>query len=122
VVPVHQAGSPALEDGYDIDANLRLEPAPAIPLGRRLLWLRSGTDRAVCSSEICCTAAANPRARPVPVPRRGRGRRGASRHRCFDAVATDNALMLPAHFPGAGAVEVRRDGAGYAFTEWAAAQ
>jgi hypothetical protein len=40
----------------------------------------------------------------------------------LDAVATNNALMLPAHFPGTGAVEVRRDGARYSFTAWAASE
>jgi glyoxylase-like metal-dependent hydrolase (beta-lactamase superfamily II) len=87
-----------------------------------VLWLRSGADRAVFVGDLLHSPL------QIVAPDlcmcldedQSAGR--ASRHRVLDAIATGNALMLPAHFPGTGAVEVRRDGAGYSFTEWAAAE
>lgn len=121
VVPVHRAGQTLLwEDGYDIDANLRLEPAPGHTPGSAVLWLRSGTDRAVFVGDLLHSPLQIVEPDLCPCLDEDEDAARATRHRVLDAVATGNALMLPAHFPGAGAVEVRRDGAGYAFTEWAA--
>jgi glyoxylase-like metal-dependent hydrolase (beta-lactamase superfamily II) len=123
VVPVHQAGQTLLwADGYDIDANLRLEPTPGHTPGSAVLWLRSGTDRAVFVGDLLHSPLQIVEPDLCPCLDEDEPAARATRHRVLDAVATDNALMLPAHFPGTGAVEVRRDGAGYTFTEWAAAQ
>jgi glyoxylase-like metal-dependent hydrolase (beta-lactamase superfamily II) len=121
VTPVHQAGQTLLwEDGYDIDANLRLEPAPGHTPGSAVLWLRSGADRAVFVGDLLHSPLQIVEPDLCPCLDEDEPASRASRHRVLDAVANDNALMLPAHFPGAGAVEVRHDGAGYSFTEWAA--
>jgi glyoxylase-like metal-dependent hydrolase (beta-lactamase superfamily II) len=121
VMPVHQAGQILLwEDGYNIDANLRLEPAPGHTPGSAVLWLRSGADRAVFVGDLLHSPLQIVEPDLCPCLDEDEPASRASRHRVLDAVVTDNALLLPAHFPGAGAVEVRRDGAGYSFTEWAA--
>jgi glyoxylase-like metal-dependent hydrolase (beta-lactamase superfamily II) len=123
VMPVHQAGQTLLwEDSYDIDANLRLESAPGHTPGSAVLWLRSGADRAVFVGDLLHTPLQIVEPHLSSCLDEDETASRASRHRVLDAVATNNALMLPAHFPGSGAVEVRRDGARYSFTKWAASE
>lgn len=45
----------------------------------------------------------------------------ASRRRILGRAADERELLVPAHFGGAGALEVRRNGAGFALGPWAAA-
>ncbi|HEY1966553.1 MAG TPA: MBL fold metallo-hydrolase [Pseudonocardia sp.] len=120
VVPVHQAGLTELwEDGYTIDANLRLEPAPGHTPGSTVLWLRSGTDRAAFVGDLLHTPLqiVEPDLSPCLDEDENAGR--TSRRRILDTIAEENALVLPAHFPGAGAAEIRRDGTRYAIVKWA---
>lgn len=117
VAPVHRAGQSVVWEGaHRIDARLTLEPAPGHTPGSCVLRLASGTDRAVfvgdllhspvqvldpsCNSCFCLDA-------------RGAA---ASRRRILERAAAERELVVPAHFGGSGAVEVRRQGEGFALT------
>lgn len=113
--PVHRAGQVVLWDGeYRIDQHLTLESAPGHTPGSSVLRLASGSDRAVfvgdllhspvqildpsCNSCFCMDA----------------DQAVASRRRILGRAADERELVVPAHFGGAGAVEVRRDGGKFA--------
>ncbi|MGA5067375.1 MBL fold metallo-hydrolase [Streptomyces exfoliatus] len=121
VAPVHRAGRILLWDGtHRIDEHLTLESAPGHTPGSAVLRLASGGDRAVfvgdllhspvqildpsCNSCFCLD----------PV------RAAATRRRVLERAADERELVVPAHFGGAGAAEVRREGAGFGLVRWAA--
>ncbi|MFE2559033.1 MBL fold metallo-hydrolase [Streptomyces sp. NPDC059352] len=121
VAPVHRAGQVRLWDGeHRVDGNLTLESAPGHTPGSAVLRLASGGERAVfvgdllhspvqllepsCASCFCLDA----------------GRAAASRRRILERAADERELVVPAHFGGAGAVEVRREGEGFGLVRWAA--
>lgn len=121
VAPVLAAGLvDAWEDAHKIDANLSLEPAPGHTPGAAVVRLRSGTDRAAFVGDLLHSPlqVVEPDACPCFDEDEAQGR--ASRRRVLGSVADEGALLLPAHFPSAGAVELRRDGDRFAITEWAA--
>lgn len=120
IAPVHRAGQAVLWDGaHRIDEHLTLESAPGHTPGSAVLRLTSGTDRAVfvgdllhspvqilepaCNSCFCLDA----------------GQAAASRRRILERAADEAELLVPAHFAGTGAVEVRRQGQKFALGEWA---
>ncbi|MGP9022624.1 MBL fold metallo-hydrolase [Streptomyces sp. BR1] len=115
IAPVHRAGQVVLWDReYRIDQHLTLESAPGHTPGSSVLRLASGSDRAVfvgdllhspvqilepsCNSCFCMDA----------------DQAVASRRRILERAADERELVVPAHFGGAGAVEVRRDGSRFA--------
>lgn len=121
VAPVHQAGLTELWDGERvIDENLRLQPAPGHTPGSSVLQLRSGPDRAVFIGDLLHT----PLQLQDPVhncdfeedPAAAR----ASRRRLLEFAADNTALVVPAHFGGHGAAEVRRAGDRFQIKNWAA--
>jgi glyoxylase-like metal-dependent hydrolase (beta-lactamase superfamily II) len=121
VAPVLAAGLADLwEGGHHIDANLSLEPAPGHTPGSAVLRLNSGTDRAAFVGDLLHSPLQI--VEPDVCPCLDEDEQGArvSRRRVLDSVADEHTLLLPAHFPSAGAVELRRDGDRYAITEWAA--
>ncbi|GAA3435855.1 MBL fold metallo-hydrolase [Kutzneria kofuensis] len=120
VAPVLDAGLVTLwENGFRIDDNLELEAAPGHTPGSAVLRLRSGADRAVfvgdmlhspyqvtdplCNSTFCLDP----------------GQAQASRLRVLGRAADQHELVVPAHFGGHGAVEIRHDGPRFAITTWA---
>jgi glyoxylase-like metal-dependent hydrolase (beta-lactamase superfamily II) len=119
IAPVHRAGQVELWDGtHRIDENLVLESAPGHTPGSSVLRLASGGDRAVfvgdvlhspvqilrpeCSSCFCLD--------PVQA--------ADSRRRILERASAERELVVPAHFGGSGAVEVRREGAGFTVSGW----
>lgn len=121
IAPVHRAGQAVLWDGaHRIDEHLTLESAPGHTPGSSVLRLASGGDRAVfvgdllhspvqilepsCNSCFCLDAE----------------QAVASRRRILERAAAERELIIPAHFGGAGAVEVRQEGDGFALGRWAA--
>ncbi|BFV60891.1 MBL fold metallo-hydrolase [Kitasatospora sp. CMC57] len=119
--PVHQAGLVDLWDGtHRIDEHLTLESAPGHTPGSAVLRLSSGGDRAVfvgdlmhspvqilrpsCSSCLCLD--------PVQA--------AVSRRRILERASEERELVIPAHFGGAGAVQVRKVRDGFALGRWAA--
>lgn len=120
IVPIQRSGLAELwEDSYRIDANLCLEPAPGHTPGSSVLWLTSGTDRAAFVGDMLHS--------PLQIlhphynscfcedPRQAR----ESRHRILGRAADTSTLILPAHFSGHSAAEIRRDGNAFAIAEWA---
>ncbi|SES16782.1 Glyoxylase, beta-lactamase superfamily II [Lentzea xinjiangensis] len=123
IAPVHRAGQAVLWDGsHRIDDHLALESAPGHTPGSSVLRLASGTDRAVFVGDLvhspvqllhpCCNSNA------CLAPDQA----VASRRRILQRAADERELLIPAHFAGAGAVEVRRRGDGFALGSWAAAE
>ncbi|WP_030196234.1 MBL fold metallo-hydrolase [Streptomyces sp. NRRL S-87] len=121
IAPVHRAGQAELWDGtHRIDAYLTLESAPGHTPGSSVLRLESGGDRAVfvgdlmhspvqvlaptCNSCFCLDPAGA----------------AASRLRVLERAADLGELVVPAHFGGSGAVEVRRAGGAFTFGAWPA--
>ncbi|MCC3313791.1 MBL fold metallo-hydrolase [Nocardia africana] len=121
IAPVHRAGQAVLWDEfYRIDDHLTVESAPGHTPGSSVLRLASGGDRAVfvgdllhspvqilhpsCNSSACLDPAQSE----------------ASRRRILHRAADQRELLVPAHFGGAGAVEVRQENGGFALGPWAA--
>jgi glyoxylase-like metal-dependent hydrolase (beta-lactamase superfamily II) len=121
IAPIHRAGQAELWDGvHRIDEHLSLESAPGHTPGSSVLRLESGGDRAVfvgdllhspvqildpsCSSCLCLDQAGA----------------ATSRRRILERAADQRELVIPAHFGGAGAVEVRRAGSGFSLGRWVA--
>ncbi|WP_055552081.1 MBL fold metallo-hydrolase [Streptomyces sp. NBRC 110028] len=122
VAPVHQAGQIVLWEGehYDIDARLRLEPAPGHTPGSAVVTLRSGTDRALFAGDLLHSPLQLAEPDDCPCFDEDEDRARIARRRLLESAADEGALLFPAHFPGAGAAEVRRDGDRFAVKEWAA--
>ncbi|MEU8828062.1 MBL fold metallo-hydrolase [Streptomyces sp. NPDC048636] len=122
VAPVHEAGQTVLWEGghHDIGAGLRIEPAPGHTPGSSVVWLRSGTDRAVFAGDLLHSPLQI--VEPDCCPHFDEDEAGSrvSRRRVLEEAADRGALLFPAHFPGPGAAEVRRDGSRFAVKEWAA--
>ncbi|MGV9245357.1 MBL fold metallo-hydrolase [Streptomyces sp. NPDC003710] len=121
IAPVHRSGQAVLWDGaYRIDEHLTLESAPGHTPGSSVLRLVSAGDRAVFVGDLLHS--------PVQVlePRWNSCfcldpvQAAASRRRILERAAAARELVVPAHFGGAGAVEVRKEGEGFALGEWAA--
>ncbi|MGW2988310.1 MBL fold metallo-hydrolase [Streptomyces goshikiensis] len=119
VTPVHRAGQAVLWEGaHRIDEHLTLESAPGHTPGSAVLRLDSGGDRAVFVGDLLHS--------PVQILRPScnscfcmdEAEAAASRLRILERAADTRELVVPAHFGGAGAVEVRRDGAGFALGPW----
>ncbi|GLU48683.1 MBL fold metallo-hydrolase [Nocardiopsis ansamitocini] len=120
VAPVHQAGQVVLWDGlHRLDEHLTLESAPGHTPGSSVVRLESGRDRAVFVGDLlhspvqilhpCCNSNA------CLAPRQA----VASRRRILERAADERELLVPSHFGGAGAVEVRREGGGFTLGPWA---
>jgi glyoxylase-like metal-dependent hydrolase (beta-lactamase superfamily II) len=107
------------EGGYRLDGNLTLEPAPGHTPGSSVLRVRSGTDRAVFVGDVLHS--------PVQILEpaysscfcEDPAQASATRRRLLERAADTAELVVPAHFGGAGAGEVRRDGTRFAITKWA---
>ncbi|MFJ5179737.1 MBL fold metallo-hydrolase [Streptomyces griseoviridis] len=120
--PLHEAGQAVLWDGlHQIDEHLTLESAPGHTPGSSVLRLASGSDRAVFVGDLlhspvqildpCCNSSA------CLDPEQA----VASRRRILGRAADERELLVPAHFGGAGALEVRRNRAGFDLGPWATA-
>jgi glyoxylase-like metal-dependent hydrolase (beta-lactamase superfamily II) len=122
VAPVHRAGQTVLWEGdhYDVDANLRIEPAPGHTPGSAVVLLRSGTDRAVFAGDLLHSPLQIVEPDAAPCFDEDEDQARGARRRILEWTADHNALLVPAHFPGPGAAEVRRDGSRFAVKEWAA--
>ncbi|MEU8365039.1 MBL fold metallo-hydrolase [Nonomuraea sp. NPDC048882] len=94
--------------------------APGHTPGSSVLRLASGGDRAVFVGDLLPSPVQildpclNSNACLAPE------QAVASRRRILERAADERELLVPAHFGGAGAVEVRRNGAGFALGPWAA--
>lgn len=121
VVPVQQAGQAlTFTDSYRIDEHLTLESAPGHTPGASVVKLHSGSDEAAFVGDVLHN--------PVQVldpdsnscfcldPTAAR----SSRRRLLSWAADNHALVVPAHFGGAGAAEIARgQGDTFRITSWA---
>ncbi|GGV76458.1 MULTISPECIES: MBL fold metallo-hydrolase [Streptomyces] len=106
------------EGAYRIDGNLSLEPAPGHTPGSCVVRLSSGSDRAVFVGDVLHS--------PVQIVEpdwnscfcEDPGRAAATRRALLERAADERELVVPAHFGGAGAVWVRREGSRYAVAPW----
>ncbi|WP_327411609.1 MBL fold metallo-hydrolase [Streptomyces sp. NBC_01233] len=120
IAPVHQAGQAVLWDGaHRIDEHLTLEPAPGHTPGSSVLRLASRGERAVfvgdlvhspvqivqpsCNSCFCMD--------PVQA--------AASRRRVLQRAADERELVVPAHFAGPGALNIRATADAFTPARWA---
>jgi glyoxylase-like metal-dependent hydrolase (beta-lactamase superfamily II) len=107
------------EGTHRIDGNLLLEPAPGHTPGSSVVRLSSGSDRAVFVGDVLHS--------PVQILRptdnscfcEDPAQAAATRRAVLERAADTNELVVPAHFAGPGAVEIRRDGARLAVGRWA---
>lgn len=120
VTPVHNAGQTELWEGdyYDIDEHLRLEPVPGHTPGSAVLQLRSGTDRAIFVGDLLHSPLQIPHPEHSPCFDEDTDQAARVRTALLEIIADTNTLMVPAHFPGAGAAEVKRHGASFAIKDW----
>ncbi len=121
IAPVHRAGQAVLWDGsHRIDAHLTLESAPGHTPGSSVLRLRSGGERAVFAGDLLHS--------PVQIVSptcnscfcMDPAQAASTRRRILERAADERELVIPAHFAGSGAVEVRRQRDGFALGRWAA--
>lgn len=121
LAPVRESGQLSTWDGetHRLDGDLTLELAAGHTPGSAVLRLASGTDRALFIGDI----AHSPLQLVEPdheaclsedIPAAVRTRR-----RLLAEAADTTALIVPAHFGGSGAAQVKRDGDKFAITEWA---
>lgn len=120
IAPIHRAGQAVLWEGtHRIDGNLTLEAAPGHTPRCSVLTLRSGTDRAAFVGDMLHS--------PVQVLEPSWNSRfcddpvlaARTRSTYLFRAAETRELVIPAHWPGHGAAEVRQDGDGFALTAWA---
>lgn len=119
VAPVHEAGQAELwSDGYAIDANLRLLPAPGHTPGSAIVELRSGSDRALFVGDLVHSPVQFGAPDCGPAFDEDPSVAAATRRRVLAQAADEHALLIPAHFPGAAAAEIRAQGSGFAVERW----
>jgi glyoxylase-like metal-dependent hydrolase (beta-lactamase superfamily II) len=120
VAPVYAAGQVQLWEGSRvIDEYLSLDAAPGHTPGSSVVKLSSGSDRALFAGDLIHT--------PLQVMELGHNScfcedpagAVASRRALLGWAADGNALVLPAHLSGHGALEVERAGSGFAIKGWA---
>ncbi|MFL6056195.1 MAG: MBL fold metallo-hydrolase [Actinoallomurus sp.] len=107
-------------EGHRIDGNLSLEPAPGHTPGSSIVRVASGSDRAVFVGDLLHS--------PVQILEpdysscfcEDPAQAAATRRSVLERAADTGELVVPAHFAGAGAAEVRRDGSRFAIERWAA--
>ena len=107
------------EGNHRIGRNLTLEPAPGHTPGSSVVRLASGGERAVFVGDLLHS--------PVQIlaPQHSscfcedEQQAAVTRRRVLERAADDRELVVPAHFAGPGAAEVRRDGSRFAIRRWA---
>lgn len=120
VAPVYDAGLVDLwSDEQVIDANLRLMPAPGHTPGAAVVELRSGRDRALFVGDLVHSPVQLGLPDCGPAFDEHPDLAAKSRVRVLAQAAAEQALLVPAHFPGGGAVEIRAVGDGFKATRWA---
>ncbi|GAA2580549.1 MBL fold metallo-hydrolase [Winogradskya consettensis] len=120
IAPVHAAGQVRLwRDAYRIDGNLRLEAAPGHTPGHGVVVLESGGDRALFAADILHTPLQLPHPEHASCFCDDPAQALTTRRRLLDWAADNRALVLPAHFSGAHALEIERAGGAYAVKSWA---
>ncbi|MFI0900262.1 MBL fold metallo-hydrolase [Streptomyces sp. NPDC020983] len=120
VAPIREAGQLTLwEEEYVVDGGLRIRPAPGHTPGSSVITLTSGTDRAAFVGDLLHSPLQLSEPDCCPMLDEDEPRATATRRRLLGWAADSNALLLPAHLTGSGAMTIERDGAGFAVKDWA---
>lgn len=120
VAPILGHGLATLwEQEHRIDGALTLATAPGHTPGSSVLRLRSGDERAVFVGDLLHSPVQifGPDANSCFCEDPAQAR--TTRRRVLAEAADTRSLLVPAHFPGHGAAEVRRDGDTFAIRRWA---
>ncbi|NEA39551.1 MBL fold metallo-hydrolase [Streptomyces sp. SID11385] len=120
VEPVAEAGLVELwDESYVIDGNLRLEATPGHTPGASVIHLDSAGDRAIFAGDLLHGAIQVREPHLNSCFEEDEAAARVSRARMFARAADTGALVLPAHIPGHGAFELRREGRGFDIAAWA---
>ncbi|MCO8274016.1 MBL fold metallo-hydrolase [Actinoplanes sp. TRM 88003] len=120
VAPVHAAGQVQLWEGtHTIDANLRLRAAPGHTPGSSVLMLESGGDRALFAGDIFHTPLQLAELDHSSCFDEDPATSAVTRRALLGWAADTNALVVPAHLSGHGALEIQRHGSAFAVSGWA---
>ncbi|MYW90755.1 MBL fold metallo-hydrolase [Amycolatopsis rubida] len=106
------------EDAYRIDGNLSLEPAPGHTPGSSILRLSSGSDRAVFVGDLVHSPVQILEPRYSSCFCEDPEQAAVTRRSVLERAADTGELVVPAHFAGASAAEIRRDGSHFAVSRW----
>jgi glyoxylase-like metal-dependent hydrolase (beta-lactamase superfamily II) len=107
------------EDGYRVDGNITLEPAPGHTPGSSLVRLSSGSDRAVFVGDLLHSPIQILEPRYSSCFCENPTQAASTRRSVLERAADMRELVVPAHLAGASAVEIRRDGSHLAINRWA---
>jgi glyoxylase-like metal-dependent hydrolase (beta-lactamase superfamily II) len=109
IAPVAAAGQlQTWQDGYRIDEDLRLDPAPGHTPGSSVVWLENGSG-AVFVGDLIHTPVQLGRPDDRCAFDLDPQRAGASRRAVLASAARTGATVFPAHFAGHGAVSISPD-------------
>ncbi|WP_329237499.1 MBL fold metallo-hydrolase [Actinoallomurus sp. NBC_01490] len=120
IEPVLNAGQAQVwNDSHVIDENLKLTLAPGHTPGHGVLTLESGDDRAVFVGDLLHTPVQILAPEASSCFCHDPSAASRSRRKVLQWAADHTALVVPAHFGGAGAVEVGREGTRFTIKRWA---
>lgn len=121
IAPIIEADrSRAWSDSYQIDGNVRIEAAPGHTPGQSVVTVSSNGAQAMLVGDVIHTPiqTVEPGANSCFCEDAAEARK--TRARVLGWAADHNALLIPGHLPGHGALEVSRAGEQFTLTGWAA--
>jgi glyoxylase-like metal-dependent hydrolase (beta-lactamase superfamily II) len=119
IEPVHAAGQLQLWEGeHVVDANLRLLAAPGHTPGASVLILTSGSDKALFAGDLMHTPLQVTHPEHSSCFCEDPSTAQTTRRNLLGWASDNTALVLPAHFSGHTALEIARDGSGFAIKNW----
>ncbi|MFD2420110.1 MBL fold metallo-hydrolase [Amycolatopsis pigmentata] len=104
---------------HRVDGNISLEPAPGHTPGSSVVRVSSGSDRAVFVGDILHSPVQILEPRYSSCFCEDPGLAATTRRSVLERAADNKELVVPAHFAGAGAAEIRRDGSRFTVSRWA---
>jgi glyoxylase-like metal-dependent hydrolase (beta-lactamase superfamily II) len=121
IEPILRAGQALIwDDTYVIDENLRLALAPGHTPGHGVVTLESGGDRAIFVGDLLHAPVQLLAPELSSCFCHDPATAARTRRTLLRWAADHAALVIPAHFGGARAVTIDRDGSGFAVRRWAA--
>ncbi|MFL6115882.1 MAG: MBL fold metallo-hydrolase [Catenulispora sp.] len=119
VEPVRAAGQIQLWEGeHVIDGSLRLLAAPGHTPGSSVLMLTAGSDRALFAGDLIHTPLQLAHLQHNSCFCEDAATARTTRRELLGWAADNNALILPAHFSGHTALEIRREGGAFEIKNW----
>ncbi len=106
-------------EGVRLDEALTLEPAPGHSPGSSVLRLDSRGERAVFVGDLLHSPLQLTRPECNSCFCEDPAMAATTRRSVLERAADRGELVVPAHFAGTGAAEVRREGSGFTVTRWA---